>query len=164
MSWGQTLLVVLIVAVAVLLAGLLVVWARSKAQDPDASVLRSWIAISLVLGLLLFCAFSFAVDDANLRSILIGALITSVGSAVTFYFMFKSAEEARKDVLSAGAGMAAVPDLSGKTKTEAVTALENTIFGLVVDPKVPPDGKPIRRQEPTAGTMHKGPVTVYFAE
>src|SRR5437016_14228215 len=87
LSWDQTLIAVAIVAAAVLAVGAILVWAPSAVpQAAGGSVVRSWIALSLVLGLVMFCAFSFAVDDATLRSTLIGGLTASVGAAITFYF------------------------------------------------------------------------------
>src|SRR5450631_855744 len=99
LTWGQTLIALVIMGVVLLGAGLVVMWARQQAgtraaakagttgsataPDSDkgsaafevgASVVRSWIAISLVIGLLLFCALTFAVPDTALRSTLIGAL------------------------------------------------------------------------------------------
>jgi hypothetical protein len=90
-----------------LLAGLVIILARhavsSPKSEPASSVVRSWIAVSLVLGLLAFCAASFRIDDSTLRSTLFGGLITSVGAAIAFYFSSKSADQARTDILrSAG--------------------------------------------------------------
>jgi hypothetical protein len=105
LTWDQTLIVVGIVAVAVLSAGFIVTWARSKpSQPPGGSVVRSWIAISLVVALVLFSAASFALTDSNLRSTLIGAVTASVGAAIAHYFSSKSADQARQDLLTATAG------------------------------------------------------------
>jgi hypothetical protein len=80
---------------------LIVIW-RLLARDKAApSVARSWIAIGLVVGLLMFCVFSFQLDDADVRSTLIGAVTASVGAAIAFYFSTKSGEQARKDFLEA---------------------------------------------------------------
>jgi hypothetical protein len=78
-------------------------WAEVTASgdgDPG-SVVRSWIAISLVMGLLVFCATAFLIDDPSLRSTLYGGLIASVGAAVAFYFSSKGADQARSDILNA---------------------------------------------------------------
>jgi hypothetical protein len=92
-----------------LLAGLVIILARhavsSPKSEPASSVVRSWIAVSLVLGLLAFCAASFRIDDSTLRSTLFGGLITSVGAAIAFYFSSKSADQARTDILNTALAM-----------------------------------------------------------
>ena len=89
--------------------------ASDNTNPPDPTLVRSWLAISLVGGLLIFCAASFALDDTTLRSTLIGGLVASAGSAVAFYFSSKEAAQARQDVINAsGAGKpVAVPNLMG---------------------------------------------------
>jgi Putative Ig domain len=126
LSFSHVLLLLGIVVGGMLLAGILVSVTRSKvrpgvaaaaAGTPGAaagsvtagepgSVIRSWIAISLVMGLLVFCATAFLIDDASLRSTLYGGLIASVGAAIAFYFSSKGADQARADVLSAAVTMA----------------------------------------------------------
>ena len=134
LSWDQTLIAVGIVAAAVLLVGAVLVWARSKVPDGTGnSVVRSWISLSLVLGLILFGAFSFAVNDATLRSTLIGGLTASVGAAVTFYFQSKT----NQDVLDAAVGTETVPDLKGMTEAAAQSALGKTSLKLEPDPAKP---------------------------
>lgn len=94
-----------------LLAGWVVVLARdrarkSKASEPQAAgttdepIVRSWLAIALVLGLLVFCGAAFLIGDTTLRSTLIGGLVASSGAAVAFYFSSKSADKARADILT----------------------------------------------------------------
>jgi hypothetical protein len=99
LTWSQTALVMGIVAVALLLIGVIVIWARSK--DAGQSVVRSWIALALVAGLILFCAVTFAINDSNLRSTVFGGLTTSVGAAIAFYFSSKTSDQARQDILKA---------------------------------------------------------------
>ncbi len=168
LPWGQTLLVALIIAVAVLLAGLIVILARAKAPRSDAggSVVRSWIAVSLVLGLVLFTAFAFAVDDTALRSTLVGGLAASVGSAVSFYFSAKSSDQARQDLLSAAIGTELVPDLEGMTEATATATLGLTSLKLEREPTSSPDpAAKADNQDPSAGTMSpKGTaVRVHFS-
>jgi hypothetical protein len=69
-------------------------------------VIRSWIAISLVMGLPVFCATAFLINDASLRSTLYGGLIASVGAAIAFYFSSKAADQSRADVLNAAVTLA----------------------------------------------------------
>jgi hypothetical protein len=88
-----------------LLAGVVIAVVRAKAA-PEAggdasSVVRAWIAISLIMGLLVFCAAVFAIDDSSLRSALFGGLIANVGAAVAYYFSSKAADQARADILQA---------------------------------------------------------------
>lgn len=93
-----------LVIAGVLLAGLLVIRATSPTRkrnvDPAKSFVRSWIAVALVLGLLVFCGASFMISDAKLRSTLFGGLIASTGSAVAYYFSSRAADQARADILT----------------------------------------------------------------
>ena len=104
------MVVLLIVVGGMLVAGCVVIAGRKLiAQDPNSaanSVIRSWIAISLVLGLLVFCATAFLINDASLRSTLFGGLIASASAAVAFYFSSKGADQARTDILNAVVTMA----------------------------------------------------------
>jgi hypothetical protein len=160
LSWNQTLIFVAIVAVAVLAVGAILVWARSAVpQATGGSVVRSWIALALVLGLVLFCAFSFAVDDATLRSTLIGGLTASVGAAVTFYFQAKS----NKDLVDAAVGTETVPNLVGKSEADAQTALGKTSLKLEIDPAHGPQNAaaPVTDQAPAANAaVRKGTSVV----
>jgi hypothetical protein len=126
LSWNQTLLAVGIVALAILLVGVILIWARSTV---GGSIVRSWLALSLVTGLVLFCVFSFAIDDATLRSTLLGGLTASVGAAVTFYFQSKT----NQDIVDAATGTEDVPDLTGKTQADAQAAMAKTSLKLQVD-------------------------------
>jgi hypothetical protein len=118
---------------------------------PDGDFIRSWIAVILVLGLLTFCAFAFAINDSSLRSTLIGGLIASVGSAVAFYFSTKSADKARQDVVAAAAGTEPVPNLSGKTVQEASETLGRTSLRLAVRDGAAPAGH-VSEQFPAASS------------
>jgi hypothetical protein len=110
LSFSQTEALVVIVGAGMLLAGGVVIIGRKVISGPSdadsGSLIRSWIAISLVLGLLFFCATAFFISDTSLRSTLFGGLIASVGAAVAFYFSSKSADQARADILSAATTLA----------------------------------------------------------
>jgi FtsH-binding integral membrane protein len=136
LTWGQTLVVMAAVLLGVLLVGLIVILGRSRGsrKDPRASLVRSWIAISLVLGLLLFCASAFAVADASLRSTLVGALAAAVGTAIAFYFSSHQADQARRDLLTATVGSVTVPKITGVTLARALATLAKTSLLLQVDP------------------------------
>src|SRR5262249_26085832 len=87
LSWNNALLAAALLVVAALLAGVVVLtgrwlFARKAAESangqPDGDFIRSWIAVTLVISLVAFCAFTFAVNDPTLRSTLTGGLIASV--------------------------------------------------------------------------------------
>jgi hypothetical protein len=102
-SFGDGLALAALVVAGVLLAGALVLRSRRPTRGAVAvgSVIRSWIAMALVLGLLVFCAMAFVVDDAALRNTLMGGLTTSVGAALAFYFSAKTSEKAQETVVAA---------------------------------------------------------------
>jgi Putative Ig domain len=110
-SFSHTLLLLGVIVVGMLLAGGVVIASRrfidggATSADSGGSVIRSWIAISLVMGLLVFCAAAFLVEETSLRSTLFGGLIASVSAAVAFYFSSKSADQARSDILKAAVAM-----------------------------------------------------------
>ncbi len=162
LSWDQTLIAVAIIAVAMLVVGVILVWARSAVPGGGAaggSVVRSWISLALVVGLVLFGAFSFAVDDANLRSTLIGGLTASVGAAVTFYFQSKN----NQDIMDAASGgTEVVPDLTGKTEAVAQAAMGKTSFKMEVDPVHPAVGEnpTVAKQAPLPNTPARKGSTV----
>src|SRR3954451_11489830 len=66
---------------------------RGSTHDSDRTVVRSWLAISLVGGLLIFVAASFWLDDSTLRSTLVGGLVANAGAAVAFYFASRASDE-----------------------------------------------------------------------
>src|SRR5664279_2100298 len=136
LTWGQTMAALVIMGVVLLLAGLVVILARQQGGKIgyEKTVVRSWIAISLVIGLLLFCALTFAVNDETLRSTLIGGLTASVGSAIAYYFSTKSAEQSRQDLMNATAGGEIVPDLHGMEQQQAAATLGKTFLKLEIDP------------------------------
>src|SRR5215471_4418464 len=111
LSWGETVLGMSITAGVIIAIGLIVVFARSRdtgqsadtgqSKDTGQSVVRSWIALAQVAGLVLFCAVTLAINAPDLRSTLFGGLTTSVGAAVAFYFSSKASDQARQDILQA---------------------------------------------------------------
>jgi hypothetical protein len=158
LTGDQTVLAVFIVAAALLAAGGVVIWARTKqgahAASMGSSYIRAWLAIALVLGLLIFCALSFGIDDATLRSTLMGGLTASVGAAIAFYFSSNSAARASEDLLTATGALETVPNLVGLTHDAAVTALGKSSFKFETDPTGttdPPATTLIDRTTPKAG-------------
>jgi uncharacterized iron-regulated membrane protein len=137
LSFLQMLAVLGIAAGAIIVAGLIVLWGRSVMKtsgETDQSLVRSWLALTLVIGLVLFCGVSLFLSDTNLRSVLIGGLTASAGTAIAFYFSSKSADQARQDILKVTFGSETVPDLKGCTREKALGRLGQTSLQLVVDP------------------------------
>lgn len=104
LTFSQGVVLLALVVGGSLLAGVVVIFGRrfSKNPDPSASIIRSWLAISLVFGLLVFCGAAFLIDDSPLRSTLLGGLIASVAAAVTFYFSSKTTDALTAAVASQG--------------------------------------------------------------
>jgi hypothetical protein len=121
-------LILWLVVGGIIAAGIVIVVGRNLLKSGQggqaASLIRSWIAISLIIGLLVFCAAALLGNDASLQSTLFGGLIASTGAAIAFYFSSKGADQAREDILNAVTtiGQAA-------TKPSAFSKVE------------PPDGK-----------------------
>lgn len=138
LSSGDTLLAVLFIAIAMLVAGVVVIWARSLQKPTHGTIgnsyIRAWIAISLIMGLLLFCALSFGINDSTLRSSLVGGLTASLGSAIAFYFLSNSAAQASQALLTATGATDVVPSLVGMTQAQARSALGASPFKFEIDP------------------------------
>jgi hypothetical protein len=152
-----------ILAVFIVAAGIIVGVGRSRiegskasgkgagsADAGDSTFVRSWIAISLVGGLILFSAFSLGLSDSNLRSTLVGALVANTGAAVAFYFASKASDQARKDILNASLPAALVPDLIGKDLAHVHAAIASTPLQLHTTPDNPVDGAQVVSQTPPA--------------
>lgn len=169
-SLGVFITLLTVLAGTILLAGVLITVSRrgqgsrsaggAAHNDRDASVVRSWIAISLVIGLLIFVAVSFTVDEADIRSALIGALAANVGAAIAFYFSSKSSDQARQDILDATFGIETVPVLVETCVSDARTVLGTTSFKLSLD-GTPGDDWVIRTQEPRAHTTARRGSTIF---
>lgn len=153
--FSLTLAMMVLVAIAAVAIGLTIIFGRTRANkgEDKRSIVRSWIAVTLVVGLSIFCAASFGLVDPSLRSTLIGGFTASAGGAIAYYFSSKSADEARQDLLATFAGVDTVPSLFGKTLDQASVVLGATYFKLQVenaDPRHDADVK-IVKQHPTAG-------------
>jgi Putative Ig domain len=104
LSAGQAGVLLAVMIGGSLVAGIIIVVARSRQQaagGESQSIVRSWLAITLVLGLLTTSAAAFELDDPQLRNTLLGGLVASVGAATAFYFSSKGADAARADILKA---------------------------------------------------------------
>lgn len=162
----------LAIAIFIILAGLVVLFGRyflevrpkgrsmrardraasAEVGDPVNSLVRSWIAISLVGGLLIFCAEALSLPDSVLRSTLFGGLVSSTGAAVAFYFSAKSSDKARQDLVNATQTTPA-PKLKGKTVKEALTLMAGSPLRLDVDTDESSLGKLIEEQSISEGTL-----------
>jgi hypothetical protein len=163
LSWGQTLALVGIIAGTVVVIGIVVIVARSVgSKDPGQSVVRSWLALTLVVGLVLFCAVTFAINDPNLRSTVFGGLTASTGAAVAFYFSSRGSDQARKDILDATFGTDPVPDLSGMSEADATAALGKTSLKLEVSPDSSKVGNAVVKSQapPKDSIVRKGSSVV----
>jgi hypothetical protein len=109
LTTGQGAVLLAVVIAGSLLAGIVVIVGRkvvSGGADGPQSIVRSWLAISLVFGLLSFCAAAFEIDDPQVRSTLLGGLVASAGAATAFYFSSKGADKARSDILATATTLA----------------------------------------------------------
>lgn len=128
---------------------------------PDRTFMRSWLAISLVGGLLIFSAVSFQLDNTTLQSSLLGGVIASAGAAAAFYFASKSADQARQDILNASFPTTTTPSLLGQTRSGVNAALAGTPLYLEAAPTtaaddwiaVSQDPQP-NQQTPTGSRVH----------
>ncbi len=155
------------IAATVLLIGILLLigrkWlahgAKEQPGDSGPSLVRSWIAVSLVAGLLIFSAIGLFIADTNLRNVLLGGLIANVGAAVAFYFSSQDANQARRDILSAALGFTDVPDLGGQTVQKAKDLISQTSLKLEV-PANAADTATVKTQTPDKGTSVRNGSTV----
>jgi hypothetical protein len=115
---------------------------------PDRTFMRSWLAISLVGGMLIFSAVSFQLDDTTLRSSLLGGVIASAGAATAFYFASKSSDQARQDILNASFPTTTTPNLLGHTKSDVNAALAGTPLYLDASPMTAADDWIVVSQDP----------------
>jgi hypothetical protein len=128
---------------------------------PDRTFMRSWLALALVGGLLIFAAVSFQLDDTALRSSLLGGVIASAGAATAFYFASKSSDQARQDILNASFPTATAPSLIGKTRAQVNAALAGAPLYLDALPTtaddtwtaISQDPQP-NQQTPTGSRVH----------
>lgn len=163
----------LTIAVIIILAGLVVLLGRyilevrprassdssSGTSDVTSSLVRSWIAISMVSGLLIFCAEALSLKDTALRSTLFGGLVSSVGAAVAFYFSSKNSDKARQDFMTATQS-AYVPDLKGKSVPEALKLMASSPLRLDLDSEDLNTNKKILHQSIPAGTLLRNGTVV----
>jgi len=131
----------------VVLSGFVIYWGRTRidrstAGGGDKTFVRSWLSVVLVAGLLLFGLASFFIDDDNLRSLLMGGVIASAGTATAFYFASKAATDTQQNLLKAAFGgptTAVLPKLAGLTVSQGRLVADALRLDLVTDPADAPD-------------------------
>lgn len=130
-------------------------------SGPDRTFMRSWLAISLVGGLLIFSAVSFQLDDTTLRSTLLGGVVASAGAAAAFYFASKSADQARQDILNASVPTTTTPNLVGHTRSDVNAALAGAPLYLDASPATADNSwiaisqdPPANQQTPSGSRVH----------
>jgi PASTA domain len=162
LTWGQSLTALIVIAGVILLIGIIVAASRGRPskRQPGDSIVRSWLAISLVSALILLAALTFALTDSNSRSTLIGGVAASAGAAIAFYFSSKASDQAREDILAATFGRESAPDLTGKTLAEATKIVSRSSLKLqVASPTDATDDMVVQDQTPAAAAeVPKGSV------
>jgi uncharacterized membrane protein len=164
---GTSLLVtvVLILAVGGLVLAFRIVLARQRQQDeptPDKTLIRSWLAVVLVSGLLLFAVASLFINDPSLWNLMMGGVIASAGTAIAFYFASKAAEQTQQNLLNAafgGVGPITLPDIRGQTVANASKILEALKLALMTPPGTK-DDQTVQDSSPPAGSAVKPGDTV----
>ncbi len=119
--------------------------------------------MTLVSSLVILAVISLTLTDTDTRSVLIGGIAASAGSAIAFYFSSQSADKAREDILNATFGRETVPNLVDKTFLDATKSIASSALTLTVrTPDKPTDDMLVDSQTPVAGVqLPKGsPVSV----
>lgn len=128
--------------------------------NADKTIIRSWLAVVLVAGLLLFATGSFFIANANLQSLLMGGVIASAGTAVAFYFSSKQSEQTQQNLLNASLGNQIVlPDLTAGTVGDAKKIALALQLTLVVPPGAP-DGAAVTSTSPAPFSIIRPGATI----
>ena len=128
---------------------------RDAGAVNDTTMIRSWLAIALVSGLLLFASVSFVLDSADLRNLLMGGVIASAGTATAFYFASKSAERTQQTLLNAAFGGVTptrVPDVKDLTVADARSVIQAAGLTFQTEPATASDSQTVTSISPPAGT------------
>jgi PASTA domain len=150
-------------AVLILLIGMLILWIRCtlgknasghSLANADKTMIRSWLAVVLVAGLLLFATGSFFIANANLQNLLMGGVIASAGTAVAFYFSSKSSEQTQQNLLNAAlGGQIILPDLTTGTVSDAQKIAGALQLTLVISPPGSATADLVTSTSPPPGSM-----------
>jgi beta-lactam-binding protein with PASTA domain len=126
---------------------------NSQTTPVDPTLIRSWLAIVLVSGLLLFGALSFTLDASELRNLLMGGVIASAGTATAFYFASKESENTQRNLLNAVFGATTkVPNVAGITVGDARRIMQAVGLTFETNPAAATDSQTVTDTQPTAGT------------
>lgn len=121
----------------------------------DHGIVRSALALILVTSLALLAAVVHF-DDANAehQTLLLGAVATLASAVVAFYFSSRSADAARKDLLSAVSvgPQVSVPDLVGMTVSAAKSRMSASNMSLTLPQEVS-EAAVIATQNPPPGEV-----------
>ena len=157
-------------AVLILLIGMLILWIRStlnkeasgrSSANADKTMIRSWLAVVLVAGLLLFATGSFFIANASLQNLLMGGVIASAGTAVAFYFSSKSSEQTQQNLLNAALGSQIIlPDLTTGTVGDAQKIATALQLALVISPAGSTAAAAVSSTSPPPGSMVRPGTTV----
>ncbi len=157
-------------AALILLIGMLILWIRfalgkdaagRSSVNADKTMIRSWLAVALVAGLLLFATGSFFIANANLQSLLMGGVIASAGTAVAFYFSSKSSEQTQQNLLHAALGSQIIlPDLTTGTVGDAQKIANALQLTLAISPTGAAAAAAVSSTSPPAGSMVRPGTTV----
>ncbi|MBM2620892.1 PASTA domain-containing protein [Actinoplanes sp. LDG1-06] len=125
--------------------------------SPDTTLIRSWLAIALVSGLLVFGVLSFTLDAGELRNLLMGGIIASAGTATAFYFASKESENTQRNLLNAAFGTPTMrmPNLVGISIGNSRQVAQALGLMLEPDPTTAADDDLVTETRPTAGTSVK---------
>lgn len=169
LSSGQGATLLIVVIAGALLAGLVVIVGRRVlGQGPDGaqSLVRRWLAVSLVFGLLAFCAAAFWIEDEQLRSALFGGLVATVGAATAFHFSSKGSDQARADILKTATTVAqgGAPPTTFSAASPPVATKDQAYTYVFVADRTPPltysigsGGPPDGVELELDGTVHGTP-------
>ena len=162
LTWERLLVLAILLGVLIVATGLLLLWARHRqgSRETTPSIVRSWIALTLVTALVILTAFSLALPDEDVRNLLIGGLVASVGAAVAYYFSSKDADSARRDILDAVFGEVDVPDLSALTEAAAKSVVAATSLQLAATGGSTHANRVVATQTPPGGTSARRGSTI----
>jgi hypothetical protein len=138
----------------------------------DKTLIRSWLAVALVSGLLLFAVGSLFIDDTSLWNLMMGGVIASAGTATAFYFASKASEQTQQNLLNAAFGGTgapiSLPDIKGMTVGNARKILEalkltfmvpvGTADDQIVTGTQPPPGFAAKPGDTVTGTVEPLPI------
>jgi hydroxymethylglutaryl-CoA reductase len=149
-------------AVLILLIGMLVLLIRhvlvkkdsvDSQANTDKTIVRSWLAVVLVAGLLLFATGSFFIANANLQNLLMGGVIASAGTAVAFYFSSRSSEQTQQNLLNALGSQITLPDLTAGTVGDAQNIAAALPLTLVISPAGSAPADSVTSTSPPPGSI-----------